>query len=134
MRKPFSTLAAAGAFAALMVVPAQVFAQQQQLLYGAIAYSPTTRAIGVASDNATLAEAEQVALRNCQALAAAAGDCKVINRIRNDCTALAVGADGGWGSHVGRDRATAERNALSVCAKYSTACTVIRRVCTSRTS
>lgn len=103
---------------------------QQGFLFGAIAYSPTTRAIGVASDNTTQAEAESVALQNCRASSPEATDCKNVMWVRNACAALAVGNEGGWGTDWGADRATAERKALAICAKYSSTCEVVRRVCT----
>lgn len=103
---------------------------QQRLLYGAIAYSPKTRVIGVASDNASQAEAEEVALQNCRAASPEADDCKNVMWVRNACAALAVGTEGGWGTDWGADRPTAERKALAICAKYSSTCEVVRRVCT----
>lgn len=105
---------------------------QQGDLYGAIAYSPQTRMIGVSSDNSTQAEAEGVALQNCKVESNNAADCKVVMWVRNACAALAVGQDGGWGTDWGNDRATAERKALAFCGKYSQTCQVVRRVCAGR--
>lgn len=105
---------------------------QQGDLYGAIAYSPQTRMIGVSSDNPTQAEAESVALQNCKIESNNAADCKVVMWVRNACAALAVGQDGGWGTDWGNDRATAERKALAFCGKYSQTCQVVRRVCAGR--
>lgn len=110
--------------------PDAIAQQQQKMLFGAIAYSPTTRALGVAQDNASQAEAESVALQNCQASAPQASDCKNVMWVRNACAVIAVGKDGGWGTDWGADRATAERKALAVCAQHSSTCEVVRRVCT----
>lgn len=112
--------------ALLLTAPAQAADR-----YGAIAYSVASGAIGVAADNASQDEAESVALANCRAEAGQADDCKNVMWVRNACAVLAIGDDGGWGTHWGQDKATAERNGLGTCAQYSRTCKVVRRVCTS---
>jgi serine/threonine-protein kinase len=129
-----------GARAVAVVLAAVVVAlagpasgQQQAPLFGAIAYAPKTRAIGVAADNVSQAEAESVALQNCRSISTDdPADCRNIMWVRSACAALAVGTDGGWGTSWGVDRATAERKAIDVCAKNSSSCEVVRRVCALR--
>lgn len=103
---------------------------QQRMLYGAIAYSAKTKAIGVAADNTSQEEAESVALQNCRSSSPEATDCRNVMWVRNACAAIAIGQDGGWGTDWGADRPTAERKAMAVCAKHSATCEVVRRVCT----
>lgn len=120
----------AAVLSGLLAVTAADAVAQQNYLFGAIAYSPSTRAIGVAADNTTQAEAESVALQNCRTAAPGATDCRNVMWVRNACAVLAIGQDGGWGTDWGQDRAMAERKALAVCGKHSTTCEVVRRVCT----
>jgi len=96
--------------------------------YGAIAYSPTTRAHGWAYDYATQADAEAAALANCRKHAS---DCLVPVWFRNACGALAVGPRG-YGSGWGTDQSIAEGYALQTCRQYSDSCVIQRWVCTTR--
>ena len=111
----------------LAFIPAVVLAQAKEY-YGAIAYSPTTRAHGWSFNHPSRTAAEKVALSNCRKLAP---DCKTQVWFKNACGALATGSKGpGW--DWGDDQATADRRAIAICALHSKACTVQRRFCTSR--
>jgi len=96
--------------------------------YGAIAYSPTSRAHGWAYDYPSRKAAERRALTQC---GRHAEDCIVPVWFRNACGALAVGSDG-YGSGWGSSRKNAEGQAIQSCRRYSAGCAVIRWVCTSR--
>jgi len=96
--------------------------------YGAIAYSPSTRAHGWAYDYPSRAAAERAALANCRRQAS---DCTVPIWFRNACGALAIGPNG-YGTGWGTSRGLAERYALSSCRRHSSGCAVTRWVCTTR--
>ena len=96
--------------------------------YGAIAYSPTTRAHGWAKDHPSRQAAERASLSGC---AQHAADCSAVLWFKNACGALATGPKGaGWAWD--QKQSAADQGAISACAKHSTACTVKRRVCTAR--
>ena len=116
----------------LAIAGAAAAQNRNQVLFGAIAYSPETRTIGVAADNATQAEAESVALQNCRSESSNPEDCRVVMWVRNACAGLSVGDDGGWGTDWGNDRATAERKAMAFCSKYSQTCRPTRTICSGR--
>jgi hypothetical protein len=97
--------------------------------YGAIAYSPSAVAHGYSFDFATQAEAEARALAECNSKGQG---CQAAIWFRNGCGALAVAPDGSWGSDWGVDQQTAEQKALALCSKYSSSCSVVRWVCTTR--
>jgi hypothetical protein len=97
--------------------------------FGAIAYSPSSRAQGYAFDYSTQAEAQARALAECSAKGQG---CQSTIWFQNACGALAVGSDGGWGGDWGADQQTAEQKAIAVCSKYTTGCSVVRWVCTTR--
>ena len=99
-----------------------------QEYFGAIAYSPSTRAHGWSYDYDSRREAERRAQAQCSRHAR---DCEVPVWFRNACGALAVGSDG-YGSGWGATRKAAEGSAVRSCARFSGSCTVIRWVCTSR--
>lgn len=99
-----------------------------QEFYGAIAYSPTTRAHGWAYDYTSHDEAKRHALAQCSRHAE---DCVVPVWFRNACGALAVGADG-YGSGWGASRKLAETYAIKSCGRYSGGCAVVRWVCTTK--
>ncbi|GEO83074.1 MULTISPECIES: DUF4189 domain-containing protein [Alphaproteobacteria] len=119
MRKPQSCLAV---LAFTILTPAAAFADS----YGAIAYSPSTRADGWSHSFSTRADAERRALRECSNRASG---CRVAIWFKNGCGALAVGQDGGWGSGWGGDRRRAELEAISVCNQHAAQCRVTRWVC-----
>jgi hypothetical protein len=95
--------------------------------YGAIAYSPSTRAIGWSYDHGSRGAAEDAALVNCRKQA---NDC-VTHWFRDACGALAVGPKG-YGMAAGADRSLAESNAISSCQRWSTDCAIKQWVCTTR--
>jgi hypothetical protein len=103
--------------------------QSAQDHFGAIAYSPSAVAHGYAFDYATQAEAEARALAECNTKGQG---CQAAIWFRNGCGALAVAPDGSWGSDWGADQQTAEQKALALCRKYSSSCSVVRWVCTTR--
>lgn len=96
--------------------------------YGAIAYSPSTRAHGWAYDYASRRDAERRALSRC---GRHARDCIVPVWFRNACGALAIGFDG-YGTGWGESRKQARTYALESCRRYSGGCSVVRWVCTSK--
>lgn len=120
MRSPLLIAAAAMAFT--MLAPALAAADS----YGAIAYSPTTRADGWSHSYSTRADAERRALRECSGRAR---DCRVAIWFKNACGALAVGQNGGWGSGWGNDRRRAELEAIGVCNQYAAGCSIVRWAC-----
>jgi hypothetical protein len=109
----------------LALLPATVLAQEY---FGAIAYSPTTRAHGWAKDHPSREAAERAALSGCRKHAA---DCSAVLWFKNACGALATGPKGG-GWAWDQTQSVADQGAISACAKHSPACTVKRRVCTTR--
>lgn len=120
MRNPSLIVAVAMAFT--MLAPTLAAADS----YGAIAYSPATRADGWSHSYATRAEAERRALRECSSRAR---DCRVAIWFKNACGALAVGQNGGWGSGWGNDRRRAELEAIGVCNQYTGGCNIVRWAC-----
>jgi serine/threonine-protein kinase len=101
--------------------------------YGAIAYSPSTRAHGWAYDYGSRGEAEQRALDQCNRHSddRHAEDCVVPVWFRNACGALAVGSEG-YGSGWGVSRKAAETFAIQSCSRYSGECSIVRWVCTAK--
>jgi serine/threonine-protein kinase len=113
----------AAALMALVALPAW-----SQEYFGAIAYSPSTRAHGWAKDHPSREAAEHAALSGCSKHA---DDCSTVLWFKNACGALATGPKGaGWAWD--QVQSVADQGAISACAKHSTACTVKRRVCTTR--
>ena len=121
MRRAYSILAVL-AIAFTTLAPAMALADS----YGAIAYSPTTRADGWSHAFSTRADAERRALRECSGRAR---DCRVAIWFKNACGALAVRRNGSWGSGWGSDRRRAELEAIGVCNQYTGGCRVARWVC-----
>ena len=101
--------------------------------YGAIAYSPSTRAHGWSYDYGSRGEAERRARDQCNRHLddRQAEDCVVPVWFRNACGALAVGDDG-YGSGWGVSRKAAETFAIQSCGRYSGGCSIIRWVCTTK--
>ena len=97
--------------------------------FGAIAISPTTKAISWAYNYNTKWQANQAALKKCYNQAS---DCKIAIWFQNACGAVAIGANGGWGAHWGRTIKRAKWNAKKACSKYDRYCQVTRWVCTDR--
>lgn len=96
--------------------------------YGAIAYSPSTKAYGWSYDYPSRSSAEREALARCRTKA---GDCMIPVWFRNACAALAIGPNG-YGTAWATERGSAERLAVQVCGRHSAGCAVIRWVCTTR--
>jgi hypothetical protein len=96
--------------------------------YGAIAYSPSTKAYGWSYDYPSRGAAEREALSGCRAKAS---DCIIPLWFRNACGALAIGPNG-YGTAWATERSSAERRALDVCRRNSGGCAVARWVCTTR--
>lgn len=123
--KPIGYLTASLALAAgLMMTPATAQAQN----YGAIAYSPNTRAFGYSYDYGSRGQAENRAMSECQNRSRG---CRVVIWFRNACGAVAAGPDG-WGSAWGDNRRLAEGFAKDQCRKHSNRCQVVAWACTSR--
>jgi len=111
-----------GALLIFALVPLTAVAQDY---YGAIAYSPRTGAHGWAYDHSTRAQAERAALQNCRKNA---DDCRGIVWFKNACGTLATG-QGGFGTAWGNPQKAADDEALKLCSKHATGCSVVRRVC-----
>lgn len=96
-------------------------------VYGAIAYSPDTGAVGWSYNKRSRVQAEDSAMNNCLANA---DDCRVATYFRNACGAVARSPEGGWGADWGNSRREAENNALAECYNHGDNCRVIRWACT----
>ncbi len=97
--------------------------------FGAIAISPSSKAMGWSFNYNSKWKANQVALNKCRKYAS---DCKIGVWFRNACGAVAVGANGGWGAHWGNSVKSAKWKAKKTCRKYDSYCKVKRWVCTDR--
>ena len=97
--------------------------------YGAIAVSPSTKALGWSYDYKSIGAAKNVALANCRKHA---NDCRIANWFRNSCGAIAVGANGGWGADWGNTIKQAKWKARKRCHQHDRHCKTIRWVCTTR--
>lgn len=97
--------------------------------FGAIAISPSSKAMGWSFNYNSKWKANQVALNKCRKYAS---DCKIGVWFRNACGAIAVGANGGWGAHWGNSVKSAKWKAKKTCRKYDSYCQVKRWVCTDR--
>ena len=97
--------------------------------YGAIAVSPSSKALGWSYDYKSIGGAKRAALANCRKHA---GDCKIANWFRNSCGAIAVGSNGGWGADWGNTIKQAKWKARKKCRQYDSNCKAIRWVCTTR--
>lgn len=98
-------------------------------VYGAIYFSPTTRADGYTGNANSRQEAVDTAYSYC---AANADDCiKGIEFWGGSCGAVAVGDRGGWGAAYGADEDEASEDALAYCSKHTRNCRVLKWVCSS---
>ncbi len=111
-------------FAGLFVsIATSAFANVPQP-YGAIAYSPTDGAIGIAQKTVNQEAAEQTAMGNCAVLAGGR-NCRVVVWYYNACGALSVASNGAWGADWGSTTAgelmkginAAHQKARSYCAQ-----------------
>ena len=94
--------------------------------YGAIAYSPSTKANGYSYDYPSRAAAENNAMSRCDA-----EDCKIVMWFREACGAVAAGADG-YGASWASTRSQAEAKAIAECGKYTSGCATAVWTCTTR--
>lgn len=111
---------------ALTVNTTSVFAANY---HGAIAISPSSKAMGWSYDYKSRWQAENAALRECYKHAS---DCRIATWFRNACGAVAVGEYGGWGANWGRNIRQAKWNSKRMCRKHDSHCQVKRWVCTTR--
>ena len=109
-------------------------AAQQTPYFAAIAYAEGSRKVGVAQDNETREEAEQVARYNCRVETGNTEECKIASWVQGGCVGLAVAASGAWGGHYGRTEAEARQNAMAQCANYAkgSPCEPVRTACASK--
>ncbi|MFK7792276.1 MAG: DUF4189 domain-containing protein [Devosiaceae bacterium] len=133
MKRGLSSLAAAlltissiGAAA----LPATTAMAQDGDRFTAIAFSPSTNALGTVYDAVSQEQAEGAALARC---AIHADDCESINWSRNACSALAidVNGQGGWGGAWGSTHEEAALGAHGTCMEFNDSCQVYAWVCNS---
>lgn len=96
-------------------------------LYGAIAYSPSSKAYGWAKDFNSQIEAENAAMNECYKRA---GDCRIAVWFVNACGAVAAGPEG-WGADWGSSIREAERKSTRLCSDYSYGCQIVMSQCVS---
>jgi hypothetical protein len=110
-----SLLATITVFSLLSGITQSAYAQSRNV-FGAISYSPSTQTYssGLASSKQAAINA---ALRNC-VRDSQAQDCTVPLWFKNAWGALAVGADGSYGTGWGTSQALAEKFAVSTCQRY----------------
>ncbi|MBW4561729.1 MAG: DUF4189 domain-containing protein [Mojavia pulchra JT2-VF2] len=118
-----SFLAAATLLSILPGLTQVAQAQSTPDLFGAIAYSPSTR-VSSSATGLSREEAERGALYNCQQKSQAK-DCSVPLWFKNAWGALAIGSNGaygtGWGydtTRPARGKSIASRYALQTCKNY----------------
>jgi hypothetical protein len=92
--------------------------------YGAIAYSPSTGATGTSWNCCDEGTAEQSAVGYC-----GQADCGSYVWTDNQCAALAVSSNGGWGWAGNKDRGLARANAMAQCETQGPGCHVVADVC-----
>jgi hypothetical protein len=111
--------------AALLGATNQAFAADG---YGALAYSQARAMYTVALNHPSRAIAEKAALASCQE---AASDCTSPVWVNNGCVSLAVGHNRGFGTGWGSTAASAEKEAMGVCANKTRNCIIKRTACTA---
>ena len=98
--------------------------------FGAIAYSPSTRAQGFSHEFGNRASAEGAALNACRQKSGAS-DCRSVIWFSNNCGALATDPDGTYGGGYSGNKIGAESRALSYCrGAGGRNCAVRRSFCT----
>lgn len=128
-----------GPYGGMMCVPNQAQPQQSQANriphshtahvghFGAIAFSPSDKAVGWSTDSANQSSADSSALQGCSQHGFG---CRVVVRFNAACGAVAVGGSDGWGTDSGSDANTAQHNAIVTCTNHGNPnCTVIRWAC-----
>ncbi|MFM9941219.1 MAG: DUF4189 domain-containing protein [Hyphomicrobiaceae bacterium] len=113
----------------LLALGLSVTVAEAKSKYGAIALSPSTRAVGWSYDAASRAAAEQAALAQCRKHAS---DCRVGTWFVDACGALAFGSGTKWGAAWGTTRGGAEQNAVRICGGGALSCAVTRWVCVGK--
>jgi serine/threonine-protein kinase len=99
--------------------------------HGAIAYSPDKEVYGYSRDYGSERAARDAAMANCRKEDKAAADCKVLVTFHNACGALALGADGAYGSAWAMSLREAASKALNECRPHGGAsCKVETQLCT----
>jgi hypothetical protein len=98
--------------------------------YGAIAYSPSTRAWGWSADFDSMVAAQAVAEQKCRDASDNARDCRWVVWFQNACGALGIG-NTSWGADWGSSELEAKYNALLACNDYSCGCEIAVTVCTT---
>lgn len=94
---------------------------------GAIALSENDGATGYSYDYERRFDAEKRALQECQAFAP---NCVLAVWFENECGALALGDDNGWGASTGYSIIEAEKEAISTCRSYdNTNCQIEVSLC-----
>lgn len=97
--------------------------------YGAIYFSPTTRATGYVGNAESRQDAVDTAYDYC---ARNASDCvKAIEFWGGSCGAVAVGDRNGWGASWGEEMEFASEGALSACSKRTGHCKVLKYYCST---
>ncbi len=124
-----SITAVAFIFMASLMFVSSITDAQARNKFGAIAISPSSKAMGWSYNYNSKWKANQVALRKCRQYAS---DCRIATWFRNACGAVAVGANGGWGAHWGRSIKNAKWKAKKMCRRHDSYCQVRRWVCTDR--
>ena len=98
-------------------------------VYGAIYFSPTTRADGFTGNANSRQQAVDTAYGYC---AANANDCiKGIEFWGGSCGAVAIGDNGGWGAAYADDVDDARNDALAYCSQHTQRCYVLKWVCSN---
>lgn len=120
----FATLLLTGLLIGANTAPA--FAKNK---YGAIAVSPSTKALGWSYNYNSKSYAQSVALAHCRKHAS---DCRIANWFRNACGAIAFGRNGGWGADWGTSVGNAKWKAVKRCRRHDSGCKAVRWVCTDR--
>lgn len=102
-------------------------AEARRTYYGAIYFSPTTRATGYVGNASSRQEAVDTAYAYCNA-----DDCiKGIEFWGGSCGAVAVGSRGGWGSSWGEEIEFAADGAVRACSEHDRGCRVIKYLCSA---
>ncbi len=97
--------------------------------HGAIAISPSSKALGWSYDYRSRRAAETAALAECYKHAS---DCRIATWFRNACGAVSIGENGGWGANWGRSIHQAKLKSKRLCHQNDSYCQVERWVCTTR--
>ena len=93
--------------------------------YGAIAFSKETGASGYGNRYPSRDGAEERALQEC------GPGCDVVMWVRNECAALVIGKDNGYGTNRGTDENEAVQGVIAQCEQYTTDCGQIVMTCSA---